>query len=126
MPLYESVYILRQDISSNDVDKITDDFINIIQRDGGSIIKNEYWGLRSLAYEINNNKKGHYVLLAFDADVPSLREFERKMKLSEDVIRFMTHNVEEISKEPSPILRGQNQENEIAVDVTLSKANLEQ
>jgi small subunit ribosomal protein S6 len=125
MPLYESVYILRQDISSNDVDKITDDFINIIQRDGGSIVKNEYWGLRSLAYEINNNKKGHYVLLAFDADVPSLREFERKMKLSEDVIRFMTHNVEEISKDPSPILRGHSQENEIAVDVTLSKANLE-
>lgn len=125
MPLYESVYILRQDISSNDVDRITDDFINIIKNGGGSLIKNEYWGLRNLAYEINNNKKGHYVLLAFDSDVPSLREFERKMKLSEDVIRFMTHNVEEISNEPSPILRGHNQENEIAVDVTLSKSNLE-
>jgi small subunit ribosomal protein S6 len=125
MSLYELVFIIRQDVSSNDVDKITDDFIKIIKNDGGSIIKNEYWGLRSLSYEINNNKKGHYTLLGFEGNGAIVSELERKMKLSEDVIRFMTHNVEEISKEPSPILRGKSPDDDIAIDVTLSKANLD-
>lgn len=125
MSLYELVFIIRQDVSSNDVDKITDDFIKIIKNDGGEIIKNEYWGLRNLSYEINNNKKGHYTLLGFEGNGSIVSEVERKMKLSEDIIRFMTHNVEEISKEPSPILRGKNPDDEIAIDVTLSKANLD-
>jgi small subunit ribosomal protein S6 len=125
MSLYELVFIIRQDVSSNDVDKITDEFIKIIKNDGGSVIKNEYWGLRSLSYEINNNKKGHYTLLGFEGNGAIVSELERKMKLSEDVIRFMTHNVEEISKEPSPILRGKSPDDDIAIDVTLSKANLD-
>ena len=126
MSLYESVFIIRQDVSSSDVDRITEDFIKIIKSAEGSLIKNEYWGLRALAYEIQNNKKGHYVLLGFEADGATVNELDRKMKLSEDVIRFMTHNVEEISQEVSPILRGRSPENEITIDVTLNKADLEQ
>ncbi len=126
MSLYELVFIIRQDVSSSDVDRITDDFIKIIKNDGGSLVKNEYWGLRSLAYEINNNKKGHYTLLGFEGNGAIVNELERKMKLSEDVIRYMTHNVEAISKEPSPILRGKNPDEEVAIDVTLSKENIEQ
>ncbi|MES2215146.1 MAG: 30S ribosomal protein S6 [Pseudomonadota bacterium] len=125
MSLYELVFIIRQDVSSSDVDRITEDFSKIIKTAGGSIIKNEYWGLRTLAYEINNNKKGHYILLGFETDAATINELDRKMKLSEDVIRFMVHNVEEISAEVSPILRGKNAENEIAIDVTLNKADLE-
>jgi len=125
MSKYELVFIIRQDVSSSDVDKITDEFIKIIKNDNGVLIKNEYWGLRSLAYEIQNNKKGHYTLLGFEGTGATVNELERKMKLSEDVIRFMTHSVETISKEPSPILRGKSMDDEVAIDVTLSKANIE-
>lgn len=125
MSLYELVFIIRQDVSSSDVDRITDDFIKIIKNEGGNLVKNEYWGLRSLAYEIDNNKKGHYTLLGFEGNGAIVNELERKMKLSEDVIRFMTHNVEVISTEPSPILRGKSQDDEIAIDVTLNKINLD-
>jgi len=125
MSLYELVFIIRQDVSSSDVDRITDDFIKIIKNEGGSLIKNEYWGLRNLAYEIDNNKKGHYTLIGFEGNGAVVTELERKMKLSEDIIRFMTHNVEEVSSEPSPILRGKSQDDEVAIDVTLSKANID-
>jgi small subunit ribosomal protein S6 len=125
MSLYELVFIIRQDVSSSDVDRITEDFSKIIKSSGGSIIKNEYWGLRTLAYEIDNNKKGHYTLLGFESDAATVNELDRKMRLSEDVIRFMTHNVEEISAEVSPILRGRATENETAIDVTLNKPDLD-
>lgn len=116
MRLYESVYIIRQDVSSADVDRISDAFVNIIKEKGGDLVKQEYWGLRTLAYEINNNRKGHYVLLAIKAPYPAIVELERKMRLSEDVIRFMTINVEEVSEEASPILRAKD--DNIAIDVT--------
>ncbi len=125
MSLYELVFVIRQDISSNDVDKITDDFIKIITAEGGSVKKNEYWGLRSLAYEINNNKKGHYTLLGFEAMPAVVLELERKIKLSEDVIRYMTLNVESISAEPSAILRSKAGGDDVAIDVTLNKDSLE-
>lgn len=125
MSLYELVFVIRQDISSNDVDKITDDFIKIITAEGGLIKKNEYWGLRNLAYEINNNKKGHYTLLGFEAMPAVVVELERKIKLSEDVIRYMTLNVESISAEPSAILRSKVGGDDVAIDVTLNKDSLD-
>lgn len=125
MSLYELVFVIRQDISSNDVDKITDDFIKIITSEGGSVKKNEYWGLRNLAYEINNNKKGHYTLLAFEAKPAVVKELERKIKLSEDVIRYMTLAVESISDQPSAILRSKGGSDDVAIDVTLNKDNLD-
>ena len=118
MPLYESVFIIRQDVSSADLDKITDGFVEIIKNNGGELVKQEYWGIRNLAYEINNNRKGHYVLLGLNALPPAIAEMERKMKYSIDVIRFLTQRVEEISKEPSPILRNDRVEVEEVVDVT--------
>jgi small subunit ribosomal protein S6 len=121
MAFYESVFIVRQDVSFTDVDKIINDFSNIIKEQDGKIHKSEYWGLRSLAYEINNNKKGHYVLLGIETDYPAVKEMERKMRLSEDVIRFLTSRVDQISKEPSPILKSKNSESEDLIDVTLNK-----
>ena len=118
MPLYESVFIIRQDVSSADLDKITDGFVEIIKTNGGELIKQEYWGIRNLAYEINNNRKGHYVLLGIDAQPAAIAEMERKMKYSIDVIRFLTQRVLEISKETSPILRNDRIEVEEVVDVT--------
>jgi small subunit ribosomal protein S6 len=125
MSLYELVFVIRQDISSNDVDKITDDFIKIITTEGGSVKKNEYWGLRNLAYEINNNKKGHYTLLGFEAMPAVVKELERKIKLSEDVIRYMTLAVESISDQPSAILRSKTGADDITIDVTLNKDSLD-
>lgn len=121
MPFYESVFIIRQDVSSSDVDKITDDFAKIVKDNKGSIVKTEYWGLRSLAYEIGNNKKGHYVFLGLDTDSSVINEIERKMKLSENIIRYSNIRVEAISSEPSPILRSKSSETEDVVDVTINK-----
>ncbi|MDF2965732.1 MAG: ribosomal protein [Rickettsiaceae bacterium] len=121
MAFYESTFIIRQDVSSADVDKITEDFVKIITDHGGNLVKNEYWGLRTLAYEISKNKKGHYVMLGIEASAEAIRELERKMKLNENVIRFLTINVEEVSKEPSPILKGKSLDNEVIVDVTAAR-----
>ena len=110
MAFYETVFIARQDISTVDVDKLTDTFSNIITDYKGEIIKTEYWGLRDLAYQILKNNKGHYVLLGIKAEPDGIKEMERKMKLNDNVVRFLTLKVEEISKEPSPILKPAEQE----------------
>lgn len=122
MAFYESVFIVRQDVSSNDVDKLVVEIGNIIKENGGEVIKNEYWGLRTLAYEIKGNKKGHYIFLGLEAKPQTIKEMERRMKLNENIVRVFTTNVENISSEPSPILRS---EEDLAaqetVDMTLNK-----
>ena len=118
MPLYESIYIIRQEVSSSEVDKLTDNFISVIKENGGEAVKQEYWGLRNLAYEISNNRKGHYMMLCLDAPHSAISELERRMRLSEDVIRFMTLSIDEISENVSPILKSK-EENTASVDVTV-------
>jgi small subunit ribosomal protein S6 len=121
MAFYESIIIIRQDVSSADVDKIIDDLKKIIEEFKGNVVKTEYWGLRSLAYEIENNKKGHYYFIGIEATKPLLDELDRKIKLSESIIRSSLVRVEEISKEASPVLRVKNSDNENTVDVTIKK-----
>ena len=121
MTFYESIIIIRQDVSSADVDKIADDIKTVITGLGGKIIKTEYWGLRSLAYEIQNNKKGHYYFMGIEANKPILDEMDRKIKLSESIIRSSLIRVNEISKDPSPILRAKSSEDENIVDVTSTR-----
>ena len=117
MAFYETVFIIRQDISSVNVEKLSEEFARIIKENAGEVIKTEYWGLRSLAYEINNNRKGHYVMFVLSADPLAVHEMERKMKLSGDVLRFMSMRVDQPSQEPSAILRDRIFEEE-SVDVT--------
>jgi len=105
MRLYESVLIARQDISAAQVETHVDEFVKIIENGGGSIKKREYWGLRSLAYRIKKNRKGHYVLLNLETDSASLNEFERIMGLNEDILRFMTIRIEEVDEEPSIMMQ---------------------
>ena len=105
MPLYESVFIARQDVPTTQVEALTKIFSDIIVKDGGKVTKTEPWGLRNLAYRINKNKKGHYVLLNIDALPAAIFEMERNMKLNEDVLRFMTVRVEEHEAGPSAVLR---------------------
>lgn len=121
MAFYESIIIIRQDVSSADVDKIANDIKTVITSLGGNIIKTEYWGLRSLAYEIQNNKKGHYYFMGIEADKPTLDEMSRKIKLSESIIRSSLIRVNEISKDASPILRAKNSDDENVVDVTSTR-----
>ena len=109
MRLYESVLIARQDISAAQVETHVDEFTKIIENGGGSIKKREYWGLRSLAYRIKKNRKGHYVLLNLETDSASLNEFERIMGLNEDILRFMTIRIEEVDEEPSIMMQAKSE-----------------
>ncbi|MGI4775981.1 MAG: 30S ribosomal protein S6 [Janthinobacterium lividum] len=124
MAFYESNFIIRQDIAYAEVDKIANEFQKIIEEYSGSVIKTEYWGIRTLSYEISNNKKGHYYLLGIEADSEAIKELERKTKLNENVLRFLNIRVNSIDKEPSAILRGKNSEHEEIVDVTTSKESI--
>ena len=121
MSLYELVFIIRPEVSSADIDKITNDFVKIVNDNGGKVEKNEYWGLKVFEYEINNYKKGHYIFLGLNIDSTVLKEIERKMKLSEDVLRSLSTKVEAITADPSPILRGKSYDTEEIIDVTSNK-----
>ena len=105
MPLYESVFIARQDISATQVDALTENFSKIIEDEGGQVPKKEYWGLRNLAYRIRKNRKGHYVLFNIDAPAPALHEMERQMRISEDVLRYLSIKVDELEEGPSVMMQ---------------------
>ena len=105
MRLYECVIIGRQDVSSGHVEELVNEFCSIIEKDGGSIKKREYWGLRSLAYRIKKNRKGHYILLNFETSPKILKEFERVMGLNEDILRFMTIAIDAVEENPSVMMQ---------------------
>ncbi len=105
MPLYEHVFIARQDIQTSQVDALTDEFKKIIEDAGGQIPKQEYWGLRALTYKIKKNRKGHYVLLNIDAPAAALAELERNARLNEDVLRYMSIRVDELEEGPSVMMK---------------------
>ena len=109
MRLYESVFIARQDITSAQVEAMADEFAEIITSAGGSIKKREYWGLRSLAYRIKKNRKGHYVMFNMETGPEALREYERIMGLNEDVLRFLNLNIEEIEDGPSIMMQAKTE-----------------
>lgn len=105
MSLYESVFIARQDVSAQDVDKLAEKFSKIITDMKGKVIKKEYWGLRTLAYLLNKNRKGHYVMFGVDASPEAMAELQRQLGLNEDVIRSMTVKVANIDKGPSLMMK---------------------
>ena len=104
MPLYENVFIARQDISSAQVDALADALTQLIVEQGGEIKKRENWGLRNLAYRMNKNRKGHYVLFNIDAPAAAIAELERTMRINEDVLRYLTIRVDAHEEGPSPIM----------------------
>ena len=110
MSLYEHVFICRQDISQQQVETLTENLTAILTEQGGSIEKTEYWGLRSLAYRVKKNRKGHYSLLNITADHTAISEMERQMSLNDDILRFMTIRVEEHNVEPSAPLSSKNKD----------------
>jgi small subunit ribosomal protein S6 len=112
MPLYECVLIARNDVTQQQVDTIADGITSQLETEGGAVKKREYWGLRSLAYRINKNRKGHYMLLGLDAQPAFVNEMERQLRLNEDVLRFMTIRVPTIEEAPSAILSRRSDDRE--------------
>jgi len=108
MRLYESVFIARQDISTGQVDALCEEFEGIITAGGGKILKKEYWGLKTLAYRIKKNRKGHYIMFNIEADADTMSEYDRKLGLNEDVIRVLTISIEEVDDEPSIMMQAKS------------------
>lgn len=110
MALYEHVFIARQDISAQQVEGLTDMIQAVLEENGGKITKNEYWGLKSLAYRVKKNRKGHYSLLNIDASHEAVSELERRISLNDDIIRHMTIRVDEHEADESIQMRNKNRD----------------
>ncbi len=108
MALYESVIIGRQDLTTSQFETIVNEFISVIETLKGTIQKKESWGLRNLAYKINKNRKGHYMLLNIDGPADAIVEYERLMRLHEDIIRFLTMRIKSVDEKPSPLMSNKN------------------
>ena len=104
MALYESVIIGRQDLTASQFETLLKKFITVIESFKGEIKKRENWGIRNLAYKINKNRKGHYMLLNIDGPPEAIQEYERLMRLDEDIIRFLTIKIKSIDEKPSPLM----------------------
>src|SRR5947199_2172396 len=105
MPLYEHVYIARQDASTQQVEELTTQLKGVIEGLGGSIKKTEYWGVKSLSYRMRKNRKAHFTLMNLDAPSAAVAEVERQQRLNEDILRFLTIRVDEHESVPSAMMR---------------------
>src|ERR1700719_3753539 len=112
MPLYEHVFLARQDASPQQVDELTAQMTGIVQQLGGKITKTENWGVRSLTYRIAKNRKAHFVLLNIDAPSAAIAEIERQERISEDVLRYLSVRVEELEEGPSAMMRKADRDRE--------------
>ena len=105
MPLYEHVYLARQDASAQQVEELTGQLQGIVEQLGGKVTKNEYWGVKSLSYRMRKNRKAHFTLLNIDAPPAALAEIERQERLNEEVLRYITVRVDEHEDGPSAMMR---------------------
>lgn len=108
MSLYETIVIARQEISHSQVESLTADFTAILEAQGGKLVSSEYWGLRTIAFRIKKNRKGHYTLMNIDAPSAAVVELERNMRINEDILRFMTIRVDEHEDGPSAMMQSKS------------------
>jgi small subunit ribosomal protein S6 len=112
MPLYEHVFLTRQDASSQQVEDLTTQFKGVIEQMGGKIAKAEQWGLKSLSYRLKKNRKAHFTFFNIEAPPTALNEIERQERLSEDVLRYLTIRVDEHEEGPSAMMRKADRDRE--------------
>ena len=112
MPLYEHVFLARQDASTQQVEELTTQMTGIVEQLGGKVVKMENWGVRSLTYRMNKNRKAHFVLLNIDAPSAAVAEVERQERISEDVIRYLSIRVDEHEEGPSAMMRKADRDRE--------------
>jgi small subunit ribosomal protein S6 len=112
MPLYEHVFLARQDASPQQVEELTTQMTGIVEQAGGKVTKTENWGVRSLTYRMNKNRKAHFVLLNIDAPSAAIAEIERQERISEDVLRYLSVRVEEHEEGPSAMMRKADRDRE--------------
>jgi small subunit ribosomal protein S6 len=105
MPLYEHVYLARQDASAQQVEELTAQLKGVVENLGGSLAKTEYWGVKTLSYRLRKNRKAHFTLMNIDAPPAAINEIERLERLNEDVLRYLTIRVEEHEAGPSAMMR---------------------
>ncbi len=105
MPLYEHIFLARQDVTAQQVEAMIEQFRGVIEAGGGNVVKAEMWGVKSLAYRLKKNRKAHFTLLGLDAPPAAIAEMERQMRISEDILRFMTLKVDEIEEGPSVMMQ---------------------
>ena len=101
MPLYEHTFIARQDLSNTQAESLIEHFSTVLADNDGKVVESEYWGVKTMAYKINKNRKGHYAYLRSDAPAAAVQEMERLMRLHEDVMRVLTIKVDEHEEGPS-------------------------
>ena len=101
MPLYEHVFISRQDLSNTQAEGLVEHFGIVLKDNGGTVVNSEYWGLKTMAYKINKNRKGHYAMMRTDSPSEAVQEMERLMRLHEDVMRVLTIKVDKHDEDPS-------------------------
>ncbi|HVV40201.1 MAG TPA: 30S ribosomal protein S6 [Nitrobacter sp.] len=112
MPLYEHVFLARQDASAQQVEELTNQITSVIGGMGGKVTKTENWGVRSLTYRMNKNRKAHFVLLNIDAPSAVVNEIERQERIHEDVLRYLTVRVDELEEGPSAMMRKADRDRE--------------
>jgi len=112
MAFYECVVIARQDVATSQVENLVADFSKILDNNGGRVAGSEYWGLRTLSYRIKKNRKGHYVMLRVDAPAAAMQELERNLRISDDVIRYLTVRTETLEEGPSIVMQQRNSRDE--------------
>ena len=110
MPLYEHVFLARQDLSQAQVDALATTATEIVESNAGKVTKTETWGLKNLAYKIKRNRKAHFVMLNIEAPAGVVAELERQTAINEDVIRYMTVRVDELEEGPSVMMRKSDRE----------------
>jgi small subunit ribosomal protein S6 len=105
MPLYEHVFLARQDLSAQQIEELTAAYKGVIEQMGGKIAKSEYWGVKTLTYRMRKNRKAHFTLMNIDAPAAAIAEVERQQRINEDILRQLTIRVDEHEAEPSAMMR---------------------
>jgi small subunit ribosomal protein S6 len=110
MAQYEHVFIARQDLSNAQAEGLMEEYGQILKDNGGAVVGSEYWGLKTMAYKINKNRKGHYCFVRSEAPAPAVHEMERLMRISDDVLRVLTVKVDKHDEGPSAMLQSRSRD----------------